>query len=223
MPGHNAFQRNAFQRNAFQIVYEFEPTIDGGLVLGGNVTTRFTHHYAPTVSGGLVLGGAVRCSFHSGVVPPPVRRMGTPGRVWRNIFARPRKRRVKVSGGIVLGGGVRAYFHSLPPVGPEIVAVAYLAQVDGGLVIGGAVEAQFITMPPEPLVEIPETISQPLPDPVSYKASPHGGGVGIEGGIRARFQSNPPPPEPSTRVWTFFNRHKAQQLEEDELLLMDIL
>lgn len=249
MPG-NAFQRNAFQRNAFQIVYEFEPTIDGGLVLGGNVTTRFsTHrtavvsgglvlggnvtarfrpgeqHYLAIPSGGLVLGGNVRARFQSGARP---RRLGTAGRVWYNILRRPRKYKAKVSGGLVLGrSNVRTGLLRFTPISVYNEVTLFTAKPSGGLVLGGSVETQFISLP---VFNIDEglPISQPIPDPVSYKAvSTLGGGVGssgvVSGGVRARFQSNPPPPAPSTRSWGFFNSHKAQQLEEDELLLMEIL
>lgn len=205
----NAFQRNAFQRNAFQIVYDFAPVVDGGLVLGGNVT----------------------CRFHSGVVPPPpVVVIGTGGRPqrrsrsWRNIFARPRHYRAKVKGGLELGGKVRSYFYHGETVEVIPEPVAYVAIVTGGLVLGTELEVFFVSVPPEPLVEISAPISQPEPEPVAYKAmSTLGGGVGLRSGVRARFQSNPPPPEYKPRVWTFFNRHKAQQQEEDELLLMEIL
>lgn len=226
MPGHNAFQRNAFQRNAFQIVYEFAPIVDGGLVLGGNVTTRFNTHRRAIVSGGLVLGGSVRARFHSGVIPPPpVRRHGTAGRVWRNIFAKPRHYKAKVSGGLVIGGSLLGSWIPFPTEEIELISFHYLGRVSGGLVLGGSVEAQFISLPVIYISETGPPISLPEPDPVSYRAvSTLGGGVGLGGGVRARFLPAPPPPaESPPRVWTFFNRHKAQQLEEDELLVMGIL
>lgn len=225
MPGHNAFQRNAFQRNAFQIVYEFAPIVDGGLVLGGNVTASFNAHRTAVVSGGLVLGGNVTARFHSGAIPPPpVRRHGTAGRVWRNIFPRPRHYMAKVSGGLVIGGSLLGSWITFPAEEIELISFQYLGRVSGGLVLGGSVEAQFISLP---MVYISEAgpISQPDPEPVSYKAvSALGGGVGLGGGVRARFHPAPPPPEsPSPGIFTFFNRHKAQLIEEDDLIVMDVL
>lgn len=199
-PG-NAFQRDAFQRDAFQIVYDFAPIIDGGLVLGGNVLA----------------------SFHPGVVPPPpVRRRGTAGRVWRNILVRPRHYSSKVSGGLILGGAIRTYFHVTPIEEPIFVGVSHLAKVSGGIVLGGKVETQFISLP---LIYIsqPRPPISPTPEPVSYKAvSTLSGTSKLGGGVRTRFYSVPPPPA-LPRLFSFFNRHKAQQFEEDELLLMEIL
>lgn len=266
MPGHNAFQRNAFQRNAFQIVYEFTPVVDGGLVLGGDVTASFNTHRTAVVSGGLVLGGSVTARFQSAhlaiisgglvvggdvtanftpginhytaivsgglVLGGNVRarfvsarrpRLGTAGRVWRNIFARPRHYKAKISGGLVIGGSVVGSQILFPIPERQLITNHFLGRVSGGLVLGGLAEAQFISAPVI-YISAGIPISLPEPDPVSYKAvSTLGGGAGLSRGVRARFDPAPPPPVETPRVWTFFNRHKAQQLEEDELLLMDIL
>lgn len=244
--GHNAFQRSAFQRSAFQIVYTFVPTVTGGVIVGGDVTTRFRKSFNPVVTGGIIVGGEVttrfstsgahrpivtggiiiggdvRTRFTPGVIPPPpVRKIGTGGRVWNNILRRKRHYKILVTGGVVVGGSVTAAFYSQRT---ELILevesmVAYLSLSSGGVFIGGQVETIFTSVPPPPIT--PPAIEVIVPEGKSFELVSSGAKISLGGGVQTRFVSNPPPPEAkkSARIsWL-----EEQRRVEEELLLLDLI